>query len=534
LNSYTQLLNFIDLPSNPETLLVHAGDAVHDLGYPAGHDLAFGLIADSGQLQQSGELITSEGFSRIADWTSALARQPSPMLLWRRESPEPMRPRDDPIQPILADDPPLSQPGMTLTMFDANDSLRRFTAVADPLQSNETRGVVDWSVAFRLARLEASQFTPIDAAPSAERLHDEHVAWSGRYPGTGTRIRIVGEAYRGRITHFEVLFPESDQALASPLASSPRVTKGDDRIVIVIVFLINVLTFGGFAWGARRNIRTGRADLPGAWRTAEVGWVMKVLGWVLAGHHTALARSMEEFFQRTLPDASLTALLMGLGYLALEPLVRRHRPETIITWSRWLMGRWRDPVVARDILIGLASATLGMVLLLATNLGAFWVGGAPAINGRVLGVLGRDAGPLVALVLSTGWIAYIVATTIFFLWLVLRTLIRWRWLAWSILIVVMAVVGNPTVPDATSVVNEMGLWLVILILLYVSERFGLLTAVFYVTFALIETLVFTPHVTTWYGRTSLIGIVLLPALAFWLCRLSLGERRFSAAANSTD
>ena len=30
------------------------------------------------------------------------------------------------------------------------------------------------------------------------------------------------------------------------------------------------------------------------------------------------------------------------GYVALEPLVRRHRPQALITWGRLMMGRWRN------------------------------------------------------------------------------------------------------------------------------------------------------------------------------------------------
>jgi serine/threonine-protein kinase len=43
-----------------------------------------------------------------------------------------------------------------------------------------------------------------------------------------------------------------------------------------------------------------------------------------------------------------------LVYLALEPAVRARWPHSIVTWNRVLAGRWRDPQVASDILIGAA------------------------------------------------------------------------------------------------------------------------------------------------------------------------------------
>jgi hypothetical protein len=44
----------------------------------------------------------------------------------------------------------------------------------------------------------------------------------------------------------------------------------------------------------------------------------------------------------------------GVFYLALEPHVRRRWPTVLVAWSRVLSGRWRDPLVGRDVLAGVA------------------------------------------------------------------------------------------------------------------------------------------------------------------------------------
>ena len=49
------------------------------------------------------------------------------------------------------------------------------------------------------------------------------------------------------------------------------------------------------------------------------------------------------------------ASFVWLFYLALEPYVRRLWPELPIGWSRLLSGRVRDPLVGRDVLIGVAA-----------------------------------------------------------------------------------------------------------------------------------------------------------------------------------
>ena len=42
-------------------------------------------------------------------------------------------------------------------------------------------------------------------------------------------------------------------------------------------------------------------------------------------------------------------------YLALEPFVRRHWPQTLVSWTTLLSGRVRDPVVGRDVLFGVGA-----------------------------------------------------------------------------------------------------------------------------------------------------------------------------------
>ncbi len=41
-----------------------------------------------------------------------------------------------------------------------------------------------------------------------------------------------------------------------------------------------------------------------------------------------------------------------LAYIAIEPIVRRSWPELLFSWSRLLSGRFRDPLVGRDLLAG--------------------------------------------------------------------------------------------------------------------------------------------------------------------------------------
>ena len=60
------------------------------------------------------------------------------------------------------------------------------------------------------------------------------------------------------------------------------------------------------------------------------------------------------------------ALVLWLFYMALEPWVRRLWPETLVSWTRLLAGRFRDPLVGRDLLIG---AVFGVLTKLLCQIG---------------------------------------------------------------------------------------------------------------------------------------------------------------------
>jgi serine/threonine-protein kinase len=55
---------------------------------------------------------------------------------------------------------------------------------------------------------------------------------------------------------------------------------------------------------------------------------------------------------RTTASTLFEGVMLWVLYLALEPYVRKRWPETIVSWTRVLAGRFRDPLVGRDILLG--------------------------------------------------------------------------------------------------------------------------------------------------------------------------------------
>jgi hypothetical protein len=129
----------------------------------------------------------------------------------------------------------------------------------------------------------------------------------------------------------------------------------------------------------------------------------------------------------------VAALFYGLGYLAIEPAMRRRWPWRFTAWNRLLDGRLRDPMVGRDLLIGLALGGVGMLIPRLVFLAAEWVGlpPMPPLTGTGPNAL-RIPGPPTPLYVLLMY--QVIPIIIPILWLLLSFLfflvLRWERLAW--------------------------------------------------------------------------------------------------------
>ena len=67
-------------------------------------------------------------------------------------------------------------------------------------------------------------------------------------------------------------------------------------------------------------------------------------------------------------------MIFALAYPAIEPWTCRLWPHVIITWTRVIAGRWRDPLVARDVLAAVACVTASYTLLRLVQFAALRAG----------------------------------------------------------------------------------------------------------------------------------------------------------------
>ncbi|HYR28099.1 MAG TPA: hypothetical protein VEU30_06505, partial [Thermoanaerobaculia bacterium] len=73
-------------------------------------------------------------------------------------------------------------------------------------------------------------------------------------------------------------------------------------------------------------------------------------------------------FIHALGNALLLAAVADVVYVAIEPVVRRRWAPQLIAWTRLVSGRWRDPLVGRDVMIGVIGGLVHTLFALGSDL----------------------------------------------------------------------------------------------------------------------------------------------------------------------
>jgi serine/threonine-protein kinase len=128
--------------------------------------------------------------------------------------------------------------------------------------------------------------------------------------------------------------------------------------------MLVLLVFGLYL--ARRNIRMKRSDARGAFRISAFAFLALASASALWAHHAY--NSFGDFMwwiRGGLAFFLYDAVFIWVAYMAMEPAMRRRWAGLLISWSRLMSGRFSDPLVGRDILIGAiagAAAAIAMFI----------------------------------------------------------------------------------------------------------------------------------------------------------------------------
>jgi serine/threonine-protein kinase len=342
------LIGLTKIERNPQMLTERAHTALRNLGYadPAA-DEAVGYTSDIDYLKYVDEHDRSP-----TRWRALAAAQPPALLFWYRQSRRPLVPIGG-TDLVTQLNPPATRSGMLSLTLDRSGRLVSLVAVPAQVEASEqapgasrSTSAPDWEPLFAEAGLPIAQFSPVKPQWIPPVFSDARAAWQGAYPDRpDVPIRIEAAAISGKPVYFEIVAPwtaprNEERTFGS--TSGERVGLLMRSIVgpsaLVVAFVL-----------AGRNLRLGRGDRRGATRLA--------LFLFAAG---ALSNALQTGdLQILIRGPSLVLFVPGfvwLLYIALEPHIRRVWPDTMIGWSRLLAGSARDPLVGRDVLVGVLVA----------------------------------------------------------------------------------------------------------------------------------------------------------------------------------
>ncbi len=318
-------------------------------------------------------------------WASLPTGRPAAVRFWYRTSPQLLIPLDDNTRAGIGD-PPAVISGMVTMEVDTEGRVLSFLGVPRQIDAPDAGSAnpVNWPRVFELAGLDLSAFR--ETTPQwTPRFHsDERRAWTGEWPELpGQPIRIEAAAYRGRVTMFEQVAPWTRASREVPF--NPGVVPWIAWVGGLIIFSLPL----GAAWMAWRNWKAGRGDARGALKTAVFVTFLTLSTWVISPFHVPqLEVELNRFFL-AIGFSMFNGGLLFAVYLAVEPSVRRLWPTALITWSRLTTGAWwRDPLVGRDLLVGVAIGAGLTVVTRVYGLTPAWLGWPPAQP------IGLDLAPL--------------------------------------------------------------------------------------------------------------------------------------------
>jgi serine/threonine-protein kinase len=507
----------MDLPYSAEVLSQRAHDLTQQLGYTQGHVDAVSAFAYDGDYL---EYLDHAG-GEHPDWNRVLRNRPSVLTFWRRESPDYLvatETKSNMLTPGMVDteDPPPTFSGMTAVTLDPQGRLMRFAAIPPQKESDPPPATVqpyDWKQAFAMAGLEMAQFQSAPPQWNSLATSDQRLAWTGNWPGTATPLRVEAASYRGKPVFFQLI-----GSWTEPERMPQEEHHSKAPAVMMVIFLL-VLTAGA-VWLARRNYTRQKSHPEGALKLGLVIFILQMLVWVFNGHFVSSLGTFLLFVLATSSSLFLAALFYVI-YLAIEPFVRRHWPHAIISWSRLMAGRIRDPLVGRDILFGVILGIAWTVIFKAMFLALQHIGATPSFSSPEFFM-----GPRQVFGISLWHLAASVQTTLgfFFLMFVFRIVLRKPWLAAAAFVLFW--VGIQAYDNHHFLQTVPAFVLVYCIAAFVLMRYGFVAlAVGIFTVDLLSNVPITTDLSSWYIGSPVFVLLLVAAMAVWGCYSALGGQK---------
>lgn len=321
-----------DLDRSPEVLADRAQQILRELGYPDPPAAsAWGFIEND-----------------------SLSPDSPKALFWYRQS-------EFPMEPITADslvfgrgrveinDPPVDEEGMALLILTPKGDLR-YLEIVPAIFDEEGLGSSNtpWETLLELAQIEGTEPKPIAPTMTPPSFADERRAWE--IVSSNDLVSEINAAMSsGRPVFFTV-----DESLAANSRQEELFDQLLNRLAFSSISELTLLVLLSIAAIplAIRHWRRMQEHRSGAFRLAITVFGINLSIWLFGASHIPEFEAELFLFLPALTSAFSEAAQVWILYIALEPFARRYLPETLVAWNRLLQGRFVDPVVGRDLLVG--------------------------------------------------------------------------------------------------------------------------------------------------------------------------------------
>jgi serine/threonine-protein kinase len=516
----TQTVRLVPLDKPPEVLNERARQILEHLGYrdrPVDTVSEFEL--DQAYVDHLAELRSAAGV-----WGRFSIGPPFVVDYWYRQSQESIAPYNLMQMRPSFDDPPQAVTGMASLRLDPQGRLRWLDVVPPERDVASPSGgpEPDWSPLLVEAGLEPGSLRRVDPGWLPAAYADRRAAWEGHYAmPPGDAFRVEAAMYAGRSVAFRFVDPWTRPSRSVSAAAGPWIAI-EHLMFLALTLIVNA----GGAFVAWRNVRLGRGDRKGAFRLAAFSFMVSIVDYIVRAHHPA---SVDEILKCSvrLGYCLVIAALLWIYYLALEPYLRRFWPRTIVSWVRVIDGRLSDPLVGRDVLIGILGG-IGLALLHdMLTIVPGWAGlpaiapdqAEPPFGLMTLGGLRSAIGVLC--ILTRDCVS--IPLAILVLLLLCRIVLRRDWIA---IVATLVIFGSTGFLDIGNFFMDLVCGAVMagfLITLYF--RFGLLAMI--VTEFVGEVLLVYPmtfNASSWYAGQTLFALLIVGALSVYGFRTTLAGR----------
>lgn len=323
------------------------------------------VIRRSGAFDQlpayvAGSFATNEAW---IEWRMAhpkdSARVKPTVFFWRRWAPRLVESPYIHSELPGVEGPPVIGNSSALVLLTPEGRLAGFRAEPPDSLPARNGGRPEWAAWMAAFGMDSLAYRPVALARPVPALCDSAMAWIGPSPwDPADSATVQMGASRGRLTHFTVVSPWG--VSKTPVDFLRPITRQATDLPLSL--LLGALPVVLSAFFAVRNLQLGRGDWRGATRIAVFVFIANIGEAVFATRlsEVGIAGVLDDLFHgRAMGHSLIHAMQMWFSYVALEPYVRRLWPRVLVSWTRLLTGRVRDPLVGRDLLVGVA---LGAVL----------------------------------------------------------------------------------------------------------------------------------------------------------------------------